>query len=320
MRLYGLGKVEASAGSSAHNSNAGGYPGKDDLIKEILAAFKTERADDYDDLTPTCAKNSTRFAAGSPSSAKLIEEGRDAIADIKRGDVGAHFGNVETGEETPIEEGDRENDTSGNGWRLRVASYVFGSGEFSPLDYARIMWTLDAGRLQEIAAEHSEWHAARQAARDWLFVAIREKERADAQAGNDDGNEEDAPEPAGVLKTFRQFKSEYVAAQYLLDGLIQAARLYTLTGRTGHGKTLLLILIALALATGRKGLLDIEAERSRVVYASYENPEDFRTKLIAAAEAFGIADNELDGWLFIVDANCRRKGSRNRSTKRKPVR
>ena len=217
--------------------------------------------------------------------------------------MSAHFGNAETGEETGIEEGDRENDTSGNGWRLRVASYVFKSDEFDPLEYARIMWTLDAGRLQEIAHEHSEWHAARQAARDWLFVEIREKERAAAQADDEYGREEDTNEQARGLKTFSQFKAEHVAAEYLLDGLMQAARLYTLTGNTGAGKTLLLILIALALATGRKDILDVEVERTRVVYASYENPEDFRAKLMAAAEAYGIADRDLDGWLYIEDAN-----------------
>jgi KaiC/GvpD/RAD55 family RecA-like ATPase len=107
----------------------------------------------------------------------------------------------------------------------------------------------------------------------------------------------------GVLKTFSQFKAEYAPARYLIEGLVQAARLLTLTGRTGHGKTQLLILIALALATGRKDILGVEVKRTRIIYATYENAEDFRTKLVAAAHAYEIADATLDGWLSIVDAN-----------------
>jgi RecA-family ATPase len=85
------------------------------------------------------------------------------------------------------------------------------------------------------------------------------------------------------LKTAAEFCSEYVPLSYAVEPLIRSRSLYTLTARTGAGKTALLVAIGLAVASGRPDILDAEVEQGRVAYLAFENPDDVRMRLMIAA-------------------------------------
>jgi RecA-family ATPase len=79
----------------------------------------------------------------------------------------------------------------------------------------------------------------------------------------------DPVEPEIVPARFRavaQFCAEYVPLSYAVEPIIRSNSVYTLTARTGAGKTALLIIIALAVASGRGDLIGMEVQQGRVVY------------------------------------------------------
>jgi RecA-family ATPase len=68
----------------------------------------------------------------------------------------------------------------------------------------------------------------------------------------------------------RDFVANYVAPQYLIEGIIQQRRIYSLTGKTGDGKTALQLYLAYLFATGAP-LGKREVEQCRVLYLAGEN-------------------------------------------------
>ena len=96
------------------------------------------------------------------------------------------------------------------------------------------------------------------------------------------------------------FKQQRVPTIPVIDGLISAGGLYTLTGGTGAGKTGLLINMAMAVAFNRPNLIGRDVEPGRVLYLTAENPNNSR-RLILAASEFGISDSDLgDGRLQVI--------------------
>ncbi|MCW2284898.1 hypothetical protein M2323_002748 [Rhodoblastus acidophilus] len=116
---------------------------------------------------------------------------------------------------------------------------------------------------------------------------------------NDNAKEPEKAEKPKI-KSFSQFRAEYVPQSFVAEPAIVAAYLYTLTARTGHGKTLFLSSLAIAVATGRRDILGMEVRQGKVLYFSFENPEDFRVKLCAAAVAHNADVAALDANLHIV--------------------
>jgi hypothetical protein len=88
---------------------------------------------------------------------------------------------------------------------------------------------------------------------------------------------------ATEFKTVTVFCAEYEPVAYAVEPFISSSSLYTLTARTGAGKTALLIILALAIATGRSELLGSKVEKSRVAYIVAENPDNFRMRLMVTA-------------------------------------
>jgi hypothetical protein len=86
-----------------------------------------------------------------------------------------------------------------------------------------------------------------------------------------------------LLQSSREFVAGYVPPDYLVDGLIQEAFLYSLTGTTGAGKTA--ITLRLAASTGL-GILfaNRQTKKRRVLYLAAENPVDTRMRWIALAQ------------------------------------
>jgi AAA domain len=77
---------------------------------------------------------------------------------------------------------------------------------------------------------------------------------------------------------FSDFIADFEPIAYALDGVMRSGSLYTLTARTGTGKTAFNVILALAVVTGEgKRLLGRDVEQGRVLYVALENPDDVRT-------------------------------------------
>lgn len=95
------------------------------------------------------------------------------------------------------------------------------------------------------------------------------------------------------LQSLSAFTSDFVAPEYLIEGVVQRGRLYTLTAPTGSGKTAVMLHIAACLARGGQ-VCGREAERVSVIYLAGENPDDVRARVIATLEAEGVDYDDCD--------------------------
>ena len=84
-----------------------------------------------------------------------------------------------------------------------------------------------------------------------------------------------------------EFTADFVAPEYLIDGIVQRGRVYTLTAPTGTGKTAVMLYIATAIATGQT-VCEREVEHGDVLFLAGENPDDVRARVIATMEFYGI--------------------------------
>jgi hypothetical protein len=107
------------------------------------------------------------------------------------------------------------------------------------------------------------------------------------------------------VKSLAEFCHEYAPLSYVIEGLLREGFLYTMTAKTGAGKTALCIVAALAVATGREDILRRKVVRGRVAYIAVENPDDVRMRFMIAARHFGIDWRSLSDQFVVID--CREK-------------
>lgn len=102
------------------------------------------------------------------------------------------------------------------------------------------------------------------------------------------------PETAKTWKvqTAGEFTADYVAPEFIVEGVIQRGRLYTLTAPTGHGKTSAMLYLSCAIATG-EDFCGQECEQGDVLFLAGENPDDVRARVIAALEFYQIDPGNL---------------------------
>ncbi len=103
------------------------------------------------------------------------------------------------------------------------------------------------------------------------------------------------------FRSARDFCALYEPLSYAVEPVIRSASLYTLTAKTGSGKTAWLIVAALAIATGRADILGPEVTRGRVAYIAAENPDDLRMRIMVAAFMLNIDLDEIGDDLVILD-------------------
>ena len=80
---------------------------------------------------------------------------------------------------------------------------------------------------------------------------------------------------------------------YLVDGLLQEAFLYSLTGATGAGKTAITLRLAASTALGVV-FANRETKKRRVLYLAAENPADVRMRWIALAQQMDFDANTIE--------------------------
>ena len=108
-------------------------------------------------------------------------------------------------------------------------------------------------------ADYASWPRERQ---DAVYAQRR-------KAAVDDGRP-----PAAMLKTAAEFCAEYAPLSYAIEPIVRSRSLYTLTAKTGAGKTALMVAAGLAVPTGRSDILGAAVEQGRVAYCAFENPDD----------------------------------------------
>jgi hypothetical protein len=108
--------------------------------------------------------------------------------------------------------------------------------------------------------------------------------------------------PRPNFRSLADFCAEFRPISFAVAGLMREGSLYTLTGRTGEGKTAFLVILALAVATGDGArLLGRKVKRGRVAFATAENPDDLRMRLMVACYVLNIDPGVLGRDMLVSD-------------------
>lgn len=99
-------------------------------------------------------------------------------------------------------------------------------------------------------------------------------------------------DPAPAATSWRvqradEFTADFVAPEYIIDGVIQRGKVYTLTAPTGSGKTAVMLYASTSIATGN-AFCERDVEAGDVLFMAGENPDDVRARVIATMEFHGI--------------------------------
>jgi flagellar biosynthesis GTPase FlhF len=92
----------------------------------------------------------------------------------------------------------------------------------------------------------------------------QQKDQTDWQASDPTKENDDVP-ASPLIKTSKQFVTDFVPPDYIVDGLLQEGFLYSLTGSTGAGKTAITLRLAASTALGVL-FAGRETKRRRVLY------------------------------------------------------
>lgn len=100
--------------------------------------------------------------------------------------------------------------------------------------------------------------------------------------------------PATILSS-AEFVAGFTPPDYLVDGILQRGFFYSFTGKTGSGKTAVVLQLAACVARGQT-FGPHEVTRGRVLYFAGENPDDNRMRWIAMS-----ATEDFDLNTIVVD-------------------
>lgn len=133
---------------------------------------------------------------------------------------------------------------------------------------------------------------------DELYEAWENRRKAREQARNDEPREQ--PQVNGhdkqsgkLVLTSGEFVRQFQSPDYLLDPILQFRFLYSNTGKTGSGKTAVVLYIAACVALGRN-IGSIEVRKGRVLYFAGENPDDVLYRWIAMSERMDFDPDDID--------------------------
>ena len=89
-----------------------------------------------------------------------------------------------------------------------------------------------------------------------------------------------------LILTSAEFLAGYTPPAYLIDDVIQRGYLYSLTARTGHGKTAVALYMAQAIARGTD-MHGCKVLPGTVLILAGENPDDVRARYFVLGKAYG---------------------------------
>ena len=95
------------------------------------------------------------------------------------------------------------------------------------------------------------------------------------------------------ILTSADFVKDFVPPDYLIEGLLQRQYFYSLTGKTGSGKTALALLFSAFVALGRT-IDGRQFCQGRVLYLAGENPIDVQMRWIAMAQQHDFDADTID--------------------------
>ncbi len=102
-----------------------------------------------------------------------------------------------------------------------------------------------------------------------------------------------APPPPLLIQSSAAFTLDFIPPDYLVDGILQRRFCYSLTAKTGTGKTAVLLRVSAHVALGR-AIGNIQVEQGKVLYFAGENPDDIRMRWIGLAQEMGFDDREIE--------------------------
>ena len=139
-------------------------------------------------------------------------------------------------------------------------------------------------------------------AADWAAFLANQKAAGDNPSPREDGAPPIGDEPAKPnFRSLKTFCAEFRPISYAVDKLMREGSLYTITGRTGEGKTAFLVPLALAVATGRGELIGRKVKKGRVAFCTAENPDDLRMRLMIACFVLNIDVDIIDRDIIVSD-------------------
>lgn len=141
------------------------------------------------------------------------------------------------------------------------------------------------------------FHKAKMAGADMSAISRIGKPEPEIKPNFDYDPAPTESDPNPRSKTWRiqnasEFTADFVAPEYIIDGVIQRGRLYTLTAPTGSGKTAVMLFLSSAIAAGQE-VMGREVEGGDVLFLAGENPDDVRARVIAQMEASGVRPERL---------------------------
>lgn len=89
-----------------------------------------------------------------------------------------------------------------------------------------------------------------------------------------------------LILSSAEFVAGFRPPEYLIDGVIQQSYLYSLTARTGHGKTAVTMFMGQAIARG-KNFHGRQTKPGSVLFLAGENPDDVRARYLVLAHHHG---------------------------------
>jgi len=99
--------------------------------------------------------------------------------------------------------------------------------------------------------------------------------------------------PPPLIQSSADFTRDFTPPDYLIDGILQRRFCYSLTAKTGTGKTAIMLRVSAHVALGRS-LGNIQVEQGKVLYFAGENPDDIRMRWIGLSQEMGFDDKEID--------------------------
>lgn len=117
----------------------------------------------------------------------------------------------------------------------------------------------------------------------------------------------DAPSPprAVTFKAVANFCDEYSALSYCIEPIVRSSSIYSVTAKTGGGKTGFFVAAGLAVASNRPNAIGLDIAEGRVAYLAFENPDDVRMRIMATAYKLNINVRELKERFVICDMRAK---------------